>query len=216
MVVHVGDPSVGLVPLPGDPQHDRSEATVLRLPGARLVGLGLPADDVGEIVVLPRRLCWAGATRGVVVPVADISMHAVARGPGSEHGPCIYLQVGDGDEELRILPRDPGRELDRIWEALCVVSGLVSDDEGGDEHAKDGLRGLADGTAGDVDVYEDAEEGEFSDMRGVGLGGYSVFDRLNRMIEEQERTASTATTTAVVEEALKACSVDAGTNRAPQ
>jgi Regulator of volume decrease after cellular swelling len=215
MVVEIGDTAVGHVSQSSESGSDPADAAVLRLSGVRVAGLGLPTDDVtGELVVTRHRLCWAGAQRGAAIPVADIGLHAVARDAAAEHGPCVYLQVGDADDELRIFPQSPALELDRIWEALCVVSGFVDDgddvkDEGTSNHRDDEIHD-DDDDAYDA-YYADAEDdGNAAALHGVGLGGYSVFDRLNRMFAD-EKTATAAQDrdgTSGVADSLEACHID--------
>jgi Regulator of volume decrease after cellular swelling len=133
MVIQVGDASIAAISSADGTGLEEGEEEKFRLTGATVTGLELPEQTSGDLVITTRRLCWwsDSVVCGASVPFADIGLHAVSRDPATGTGPCIYAQVGDGDDELRVFLANES-ELEGLFAAMCEAAALCLDGEEGE------------------------------------------------------------------------------------
>lgn len=135
MVLQVGTAAVGCVDVCTGESPENREEIRFTLRDVTVSGLGLPEDITGLLTVTNRRMCWhscapdAGGSSdvGLSVPLVDIALHAISRDSSGGTRPCIYSQVGDEDEELRLFPLCPDEDLGEIFDAMCAASALCVD-----------------------------------------------------------------------------------------
>eukprot|EP01084_Bolivina_argentea_P292559 502983_1 len=82
-------------------------------------------EGVGELVITSSRVCWLGPSSSTEIDVPYIVLHAVSRDPATFPKPCIYCQLGEG-EELKEVYFVPEREerLEPMFEAFCEAAEL--------------------------------------------------------------------------------------------
>ncbi len=141
---------------------------------------GTLGEGVGEVVITSSRVCWLGPSSSTEIDIPYIVLHAVSRDPATFPRPCVYCQLGEG-EELREVYFVPEREerLEPLFEALCRAAELCPDNSTPSEDGEN------------MDEYRNEEvlrhldnlltlgpyvDGQFDDARGEGeeeAEGYS-------------------------------------------
>ncbi len=87
-------------------------------------------EGVGELVITSSRVCWLGPSSSSEIDVPYIVLHAVSRDPATFPKPCIYCQLGEGEElkEVYFIPECEER-LEPMFEAFCKAAELCFSDD---------------------------------------------------------------------------------------
>lgn len=146
MAYQVGDHSVGIFAGAvgnGDSNGQAPEASLHTTLNVTVSGLNLREQVAGLLTITGENLRWSASDgsgapgSGLLLPFRSISLHAVSRDPSSGLPPCIYAQVGEEDDELRIFPSQVETELDPLFAAMCDAAAMCSGEEEEEEDTED-------------------------------------------------------------------------------
>lgn len=132
MVLRIGGAEVGRVSSAEGRNLQDGEEVQFSLDSVTVSGLGLPEDASGLLTVTNCRVCWCCTSTdprsahgdGVSIPLEDIALHAISRDASSGTNPCIYMQVGNDDDEFRLFPSNADEDLCSIFDAMSAASAL--------------------------------------------------------------------------------------------
>lgn len=108
--------------------------------------------------------------------LVEVNLHAISTDASSGHPACIYAQIGNEYDEIRLIPSgDDAVSLNTLYEALCVAVEQNTTDENLDDSIAPFLR------AGD-EAY--AEAGDSDGQARALPGAEAMLARLDALVGE--------------------------------